>query len=57
MVELIRGVRRPGQEESAILLNSFNLADRYFGVQSRTNLVRAYELVDRTITSDGHRQR
>lgn len=52
MVQLIRGVRRPGQEESAILLKSFNLADRYFGVQSRTNLVRAYDLLNRAIASD-----
>lgn len=49
MVQLIRGVRSPGLEEREILLKSFNLADRYFGVQSRNNLARAYDFVDRTL--------
>ena len=52
MSQLIQGARSPSQEESDFLRQSFNLADRHFGMQSGANLVRAFDVVDRTITSN-----
>ena len=50
MSQLIQGARSPSHEEGDFLRQSFNLADRRFGMQSGANLVRAFDFVDRTIT-------
>jgi hypothetical protein len=52
MSQLILGGRSPSQEENDFLRQSFNLADRHFGIQSGTNLARAFDFVDRTMTSN-----
>ncbi len=43
---LIQGARSPSPEEGDFLRQSFNQADRHFGIQSGAMLVRAFEIVD-----------
>ena len=43
---LIQGARSPSSEEGDFLRQSFNQADRHFGIQSGAMLVRAFEIVD-----------
>jgi len=52
MIDLIRGARSPSREESDLLRQYFNQADRYLGIQSTAMLLRAIELVER-MTAQG----
>ena len=49
MVALIKEARCPTREESVLLTQCFNLADRTIGVQSKASMVRAIEFVDQLI--------
>ena len=49
MVNLIAEARCPTHEEGVRLRQCFNLADRTIGTQSKLNLIRAIELIDRPI--------